>query len=387
MRRDQRGSIFATTVILIGGLLAISQAGLIRSLSEMRTVERYLALQGALYQAEAGIDRGLRATRISQGFASWTDAASNTLCTTPPCASLTSPEGALILAIDTDGPLVTLRSTGTVQGISQTTEMVIEIPNHPFTQGVLGGSSVRLEGNSLLDSYNSSLGAYTPSPAVGNRFAHGHVRTNSTSSDTLRMEDVIINGDVITGPGVPSSVVIRDDGGNTVSGSKYPATETVAMPTPTPPQGLVNAGDLSIGNQAVPLAAGTYWFQNLTSSGGSLTTTGPVMIYVSCKVDLEGGQLAGFQNLPTNLTIQVISDPACPVVPTGLDIRNNTQVYGNLYAPNASVDFRGGSDFWGSLIAKSVRVREASTVHYDEASTGAGAGPDPVVHIREWRQL
>ena len=377
----QGGFILITAALIVAGLLTLTQVGMTRSLVDLSAANRFIAKQQAFHLAEAGIDRSLRELKKASGpFPSpWVSANSDTACGTPPCYRLI--DGNLtVLVSDADGPLATVTSTGNTS-TPQTLEVIAEIPQgRAFQQAVFGKTEVRLRGG-FVDSYDSTLGAYTPAPAVGNRGQDGDVRTNSTATDMLRLEDVTVSGDVWVGAGGVASVVIEKIGAVSISGLQDSSPVNLSLPPVTIPSSLAHLGDLTLGggeNRVLP--AGSYWYYNIVAEDGStLTTSGAVTLYLSGGLDFRGDKIGGAGNVPANLSIRVSGG-------NNIDFRS-TEFYGTVYAPEARVRFEDGGAMFGAVAAEEFRAENGSKLHYDKAAENlVAAGPSEVT-VRLWRKF
>lgn len=125
-------------------------------------------------------------------------------------------------------------------------------------------------------------------------------------------------------------------------------------------------GNLGLTGQAnLHFTAGTYVINSISMAGQSELTidSGPVILNVAGQsvatpIDFTGGTVTNASLDPANLQIQYAG--------TGeIKLAGNTQSAGMVYAPNASVKFTGGSDWFGAVIGKRVDDAGGTAVHYD----------------------
>jgi Tfp pilus assembly protein PilX len=128
-------------------------------------------------------------------------------------------------------------------------------------------------------------------------------------------------------------------------------------------------GDLNIsGGANVHLSAGAYNINSLTESGGStiIIDSGPVILNVagnginsnSKAVDLSGGSVTNASLLPTNFQIMYAGTAKVALSGGG-------QASGLVYAPNSSLAFSGGSNWYGAVIGGIITDTGGTAIHYD----------------------
>jgi len=123
------------------------------------------------------------------------------------------------------------------------------------------------------------------------------------------------------------------------------------------------------------LPPGVYHFPQVVVGGGSLIQiSGPTVMYVTGKYDSGGGSFVNDSSLPSNFRLFVNGD-VCRVGGDG-------DQFGIVYAPNAKIDISGGSDFYGSVFGREVRVGGGGWIHADE-SLGILEGTDSPVSLVE----
>ena len=439
MRRDS-GFVFLASLLMLVSAMMLSAVGLTRSFTEISVTSRHVAIQQAFQLAEAGLDDALVEFRSggSDGEATfdaaegWTDAGGAACASGTPCLKTVSlPAGnATIQVSDIGATLITLTSSSTVAGAPQTVEMVIERPPASlFNQAIFGETGIQINKDTLVDSYDSTLGPYTPAPATGNRSADADLRTNSTDVGAISIhKNTIVNGDVWVGDGGTASVVINNQG--TITGTQHDkenlALPPIAMPNGSPcgdalivPAGqtmtldvgsfchssisigdngwliLNGDGQIILGNSgatdlaipanatleitgSVSLVAGdvnlTNWL-NLTASSAKL------YLYVKDSMVLEGA----INTSADPKKLQLLYDGT-----QKLTLTKDGDFYGAIYAPNAEVEFNKDGDIYGAVIAKFFymkKTEQSGGFHYDQSlrDTIFGNGSSEIT-IRSWRQ-
>jgi hypothetical protein len=238
----------------------------------------------------------------------------------------------------------------------------------PELPGAIGGTgSITITGNSLVDSYNSTQGAYDPATAgqEGDIVSDGTISIGGSS---------LIRGDV-------RGQTVSTGGAATVSGSISPQRRSVDFPSVDISEIVGTNDNESLplyrrGNQLVsPLDAnrnfsltggveylippGDYYFNDLTLSGqSSLLVTGPTTIYLTGDLDTSGGNVINSSLDPNQLRILMTGGTA--VVNASVDW------YGLLYAPDSEVIVKGSGEVFGAIVGETVELSGTGDVHFDE---------------------
>lgn len=204
---------------------------------------------------------------------------------------------------------------------------------------VANTSNVIIGARTLVDSYQSSLGAYGGSN-VGSAAV---VQAATTISN---------NGGVVRGtlrPNAPAGLAV--------------------VPVPSGarnlPLGSTTPGSLNIGNaaQSITLAPGNYVAANINVNAPGairIAPAGEVRIWVTGTLN-PGGNLNA-NGTPKNLTFLVTSSGF-------VNINGGGAFYGLLYAPTSVVNVNG--PIFGTVIGRSVTLNSGSAVHFDQSSTCA----------------
>ena len=229
-------------------------------------------------------------------------------------------------------------ASGDAENAAQSTEAVAAdpVPCGAFADAVDGNTgSVTIGASTLIDSYQSSLGAYGG--------------TNVGSAAVVQAATTIgNNGGVVHG-----TLKQHAAGGFSV----------VAVPSGAKnlPLGSSTPGTLSINTaaQSITLAPGNYVAANINvSSPGAINVSpaGEVRIWVTGSLNLGGNLNAN--GIPKNLAFLVTK--------SGFVNIGSGALFGVVYAPTSSV-FVSGPVF-GSVIGSSVNVNSGGAVHMDLSS-------------------
>ena len=201
---------------------------------------------------------------------------------------------------------------------------------------VANTSNVSIGASTLVDSYQSSLGAYGGS--------------NVGSAAVIQAATTISNnGGVIHG---------------TLKQNAPAGFAVVPVPAGAKnlPLGASSPGTLSISNaaQSITLAPGNYVATNVNvAAPGSITVSPPgqVRIWVTGSLNL-GGNL-NLNGSPKNLAFLVTSSGF-------VNINSGGALYGLVYAPSSGLFV--SEPVFGSVIGKSVSLNSGGAVHFDQTS-------------------
>ncbi len=317
-----------------------------------------------------------------------------------------------------------ITSQGSVPGIRNAQVQVvmrIERPGTPiFSYGVVGLGNicpaVRFSAGAV-DSWNSAAGTY----ASTHQNSGGNVGTNGnvTLSGTLtQVHGTISNSSNINIGGCPTNGIT-----NIVGGTPWNALQALSQPItyPTPPAPSPMTPNVNVwansntcwggagctviagpairitpgtygnlaSNSNIHLSAGTYNFNSLTLSGGSITLdsvpviiklggngigSGYALFWSSSSTAINNG------GVPANL--QIISAAGAGLSPPPeIDMNSSSAMYAVVYAPNARVRVTGSSQFLGAAIGEKVTFDNSGGFSYDVAlqNTFLQAGPYYVI--------
>jgi hypothetical protein len=263
------------------------------------------------------------------------------------------------------------------------------LPGGLFAIG-MGCSALGLAGNANTGSFNSATEG-TPTNPPSNRTnsggsvgSNGNVNVGGTSTS--------VNGSIST----YQSPTVGSCPGNGVSTSGSPAYGSVVglaspytppvppIPNPLPPQNNVTYTDTTLapgsyGNVTmkgtVTLTGGTvgspyvYTINSLAFNGNAtLVITGPVIINLAGQpnltnvLDMTGGSFSNTTYVPNQFVINYGG--------TGdMTVTGGTDAYAVINAPNAAIKFRGGSDFYGEAIGKTIDDQGGTNFYWDTSLT------------------
>ena len=302
--------------------------------------------------------------------------------------------------IVSDGTITTGR-TAQVQ-----VSAILETPKFPgdlyaaFATNPGCGALDFLGNKTTTDSYDSTAALVSGSPVIA--ASGGNVGTNGnlTEGGGASIDGTLSTPRVGVGSCSAGNVdALSSSGGATINGDNPPKAGDIlklptmppmlppALPNPLPPTGnwsgngqtLLNGasvGDVSLtanatltlcspgatctinvnsislkGNGTVVIAAGATVILNVVGTG----QTTPI--------DFTGGSIsnAGFD--PAKFQIQYAGTD-------GIKLNGGSQAAAMVYAPNADVSLNGGNDFYGSIVAGTLKDNGGAKIHYDRHLAG-----------------
>ena len=315
---------------------------------------------------------------------------------------------------DLGGGSRSLLATGLDKGVGYRIEVIVDkLTTTNFVWGAFGDVGLSMDSNAKVDSYDSSLGTYASQSVNGSgssqyASANGNVGSNANVGMDSNTQ---VWGDAQPGPGgawIPS-------GKADVTGS----TSSASMATPLDPLDIpviASTGDLIVGgSSSQTLAAGSYNFGDLSlDSNSDLLIYGPATIVVTNMslassaeliVDATDGPVEFFvmddfvmnsntliasttftpADIAINLESNNVIDPDTSVDLDEVDFDSNAQIFGTLYAPNASVVINSNFELFGSLVAFQVDLDSNSFIHYDEALANSNSSGVDEYAMTLWR--
>ena len=256
-----------------------------------------------------------------------------------------------------------------------------------FEYGLLTKQTIIVEYNTLVYGYDSETGG-------GAELAIG---TISTAPGSIVLgSGSTIDGDVFVGLGGDTETVIQNEGA-VVNGQTYALREELAFPVITAPS-LSDMGTMDITGTTVvgPADSGKYTGITLQSSGILKIDGGDVVLHVTGDVVMNSGSQIQVE-AGSSLTLYVDGDIAGDELNnveinnyTGvsggfklclmgtsepnIEFKNNSDLFMAIYAPNTDIIFKNNTTFHGSVVAKSVYMKNNSVFYYDKALQGETIG-------------
>jgi len=289
------------------------------------------------------------------------------------------------------------------------------VPSFTNATGATAGK-IKFKGGGLVDSYNSSLGAYgamVGSPAAPNVGYSASVVSSLTTSNpsVLLGSNTVVDGYVIgtastpesyssgtqiVGPSStvavdPSRVLTQSSPNQQILTENYPNTATVLNSSQT---NLSGTQVVSLGSPTATVATPYYIFGNLTLSQNSvLNINGPVILLVYGNVSIsqsaqiviagtdttaggprvslemhvpydnmsiDGGGIANVSQSPERLMVMSTWNSS-----STLEVGTTTPFYGVIDFPYNTITFNNNVALFGSVLGASLVFNNTPAIHYD----------------------
>lgn len=422
--RPQRGSVLVTALLLAAvlGIGLVSYLAL--SNTALKLSHRTLFVSDAGNLAEAGLEEALYCfNQVNAGAAAttawsgWTLSGSTARRTLP---QFNRDQNALatvkvfVNGYDSGGadPFVVAQATITPFDGTAPIVKILRIgmaPGGIFINGIVGLKGLNLNGQPLIDSFNSNptnspTGPWrTYSAAISAGNAQVVVKTG-----TINLGNGLVMGDVSLGPGVsspPASQVTGVIQPNYAAQFTLPAYPTAASVSQSRNLGTKLPAQLPVAGDK-PAADGRYYYfvnditiTNTTIASGTKVTlvgkttqlksitingTGTCEIYIDGTIAGESKGSLNNSNWAGALKIYSTTVEDCTV-------SGNGELRASLFAPNANLKVSGGGSSGsvvGSFVAKTITATGQMSFHYDEALqyetiTGSNSGWKP----SSWEEL
>lgn len=304
---------------------------------------------------------------------------------------------------------------GTIAGTRNATQEVSAILEQQvtpaFSYGVFstgaGCGALSFSGGGSVDSYDSS-NIQMQNGQVVTQQSGGSIGTNGNMGES---GNATIYGNMSTprsgvGACTANNVTAETITGHaTVTGSLVELPQAVSYPAPALPNPLPPTTNVTIHNNTslVPgpygninvnasgtlhLSAGEYDINSISLAGGGtlVVDSGPVVLNVAGQsqttpIDFTGGALVNSSVDPGNL--QILYAGNGQVTLTG-----NAQASALLYAPNASVNVLGNSNWFGAIVANTLDDTGGAAIHVDRHLLNSFfIVGNPMLHSFTWKKF
>ncbi|MEA1928193.1 MAG: collagen-binding domain-containing protein [Candidatus Auribacterota bacterium] len=286
--------------------------------------------------------------------------------------------------------------------------------------GPYGDHWVQLQENTTVDSYDSRVGPYDTSKGSEARVGANCDPADSTAGVTLD-NNAIVKGDVsVATPEGDGDITIINNSQVTGSTSyDAPTWELLPLTMPTwyteaegGPNGQIvgdygsKPGEYEITNNClqayngatVSFSSGIYHFDTFELSNNVNFQIDPeigadeiVEVYVTESIVFENNSelLPPIQFSGDTTKLRFYYEGT-----TKVDLSNNVEFYGFIYAPNAMIEVKNNDSIYGNLVGKEVKLWNNGGVHYDKAlmdqdfgSIFTGGIPDNPHKREDWKEI
>lgn len=377
--QNEKGIILLATYFLISVMSIMALAMFSRGTTFLQTTERNQNRIVAFNMAEAGIDEAL---------AELTADATYTGTGTYSSMSTNAVRGGYLTTVTTPAlnPNVRLLQSTGYSPTNSTTDRAYESRSimayaeideeSYFDFAVFAKNGMQINGNPLIDSYDSRNGSYGSQTPGDN----GDIGTNSVANSGVTLVgNATVMGDAQVGPNANPADVISIGGNASISGAQTASVKEKEYPSVT--TNIASQGTLRLnGNSNLTLNGGTYHYSSLKISGNaSLNLTGPTIIYVSGEVSITGNGIGTSANSPPNLLIYVTGND-------DVKIAGNGDFYGGIYAPDSDVKVTGNGDVYGAIVSNNYQQSGNGNMHFDEALVDTGSTGQGDVSLVSWTE-
>ena len=289
----------------------------------------------------------------------------------------------------------TIQSTGNSDQAQRTVSCTLQLQG-PFEAAIFTEQYLYMKNGSVVDWYNYDADD-------GNL----KIGTNSTASGSVRLgNSVTIKGDVAVGVGGDPDTVITLGNSATIEGQTTALTEKQELLPVTVPEALQSLPSGGTIREDTIITSSAKYNRIDLGNSETVTISGDVTLYItgdvilgnSAELQIEedaslslylGGNLEGKNSsIINNLTrdpqkLKIYGLDSCE----SMRFKNNTDLHGAIYAPDADVVMDNSATVYGAVVAKNFYMKNSGTFNYD-ASLREASVNDEVVYftIKNWRE-
>jgi len=251
----------------------------------------------------------------------------------------------------------------------------------PFDSAIFADEGIIMNSSALVNWYNYEVGERSL-----------QIGTNSTDAGAIQLANgVTVNGDVIVGFGGDPDVVI-DATWATIIGDTYSMTEFYELPSVAVPEELLmlpSEGTITNDTPITTITDSAKYDSINLGNNKTITIDGPVSLYIIGDITLKNSAeiqvvdattnpdaylilyLGGEVEVKNSGTINNLSADASSFQLYGLDtcesisLKNASDLYGTIYAPNANVEMDNSANLYGAVVADSFVQHNSATFNYD----------------------
>ena len=249
----------------------------------------------------------------------------------------------------------------------------------PFEYAIFANSFIDLKSSASIDWYN-----------YDDDDRDMQIGTNSVvpASVTLQMS-ASVNGDVVVGPGGTPDVVIDRSPGSHIAGQTYASIETYEMYPVTVPEYLQNLPSQGTINNNITITSSAKYDEIKLGTNKKITIDGDVTLYITGDTLLSNSAellivdpgtnpdasltlyLGGNVEVKNSGAINNLTQDAKKLKIYGLNdcqsiiLKNGSDFYGAIYAPNADMTMMNSGDAYGSIVTDSFEQKNSADFYYD----------------------
>ena len=377
LQSKKSGSAMALVLIALVLLLVMGMSLLSLGFQSRAYAIRTISGIGARCAADAGLTKALFEMNEKVKVKPWNDSvmpeATDVLL--PGCDALFS----YTIAENDDGSYY-IESTGNLVQMQETVNADLRLKG-AFEYAIFAENDIELKNASTVNWFNND-----------DDEENLKIGTNSTQPGAIDVQNSAnINGDVVVGPGGTPNVVISSSPGTNITGECYAAAESYDLTPITVPgylESMVSQGTLT---NSITIVGPMKYNAISLDNGKILTVDGPVVLYVTGDVTLDASAevrivdantnpnaslimyLGGDLEVKNKSAVNNLIKDATKLKRYGLnscqsiDLMNNCNFYGAIYAPNADMVMKNSGDTFGAVVTKSFIQENSADFNYDAA--------------------
>ena len=395
---NNHGAVLAIMVMLIL-LLSLTSLALIRVGQEarIRTV-RDIAETRARFAADAGVERALYQMNKLLEYGVFG------IYGVPTYVSETLTACDADYTVTYTGDLSSgyaITSVGHSGNTTQTVRVTVALTS-PMAEGyaVLTKDDLEMKSKSTVSGYNSSDPSETGVPVA--------IGTLSTESGSIDIKNgAVVEGDVYVGINGDPDTVIHVKNSDSIEGETFVMPMTYDLPSVTAPFYLASHGKIS----------GKYISLNSWDSGkyseieirndGRLEINGDVTLYITGDITLKNDSELKVKNgsslvlyfrgdIEAKNNSEISNESKIPsnikMYGTGshqnIDLKNRSDIYAVIYAPNADMVLHNKVDAYGSFIVDDFVLKNSGNLYYDKALKEVSINDETAYFtVTQWEEL
>jgi len=397
-KKQRKGAILALMVMVVL-LLSMTSLALIRlgTKARLRTVKSD-SQTAARFAADAGVERALHVMNEELQAGTWT------LDAVPTYTSESLAGGNADYTVTFTGDLTNgyqVTSVGHSHNQTKTVLATIALTS-PIAKdfAIFAKDSIDFKNGSLVDGFNSDNPGETDIPAK--------IGTLSTNDGAISIDNnVTINGDIYIVPNGDPDTVVNAHSDADINGDIFFLPSYYSMPPISPPNYTASQGSISGKNITLHSSDSGKYSDISISNNGTLSINGDLTLYVTGDIelknnaeievknnsslilyfdgDIEAKNSSGFNNkteIPANLLIYGTG--------TGqkIDLKNSSDLYAVIYAPDADMTVHNSVDTYGSFIVNDMELKNSGNVYYDKALKQVSVDDELVrFSITHWEEI
>jgi hypothetical protein len=271
-----------------------------------------------------------------------------------------------------------IKSVGKADQVQRTVSATLRLKGL-FENAIFVEQSITMNNNNQILGYNSDTGETDLKVQIG---------TNSTETGSIIFGSGTIEGDVVVGIGGDPETVVQS--GGTITGVTYALSEEYELPTIKPPT-LTDMGTIDVLSTTVLSPADSGRYTSITLLNGEILeiSGGDVVLHITGDINMDnfseirindGSSLtlyldgnitcingAGINNPSGNCSDFTLYGTGTGTEPQVFELKNNSDVFGAIYAPNANIILKNNAVLHGSVTAKNFTIKNNGIFYYDAA--------------------